>query len=428
MNRSHFRFIYLLAIEDVVRSPLIHSQAFPLLRHLARNTGWDPILASAYPLPNYWRFRYQRQQLKTILAADSITQDMLPIAFLTRHFHIPACLLPWYKMQARAAASVLARRHNPRLIHARSYPAALLGLYLKQRTRAPLILDARSLYIQEGEVVAEGGKGVMFGPKDVAAWKQEEARLMAASDAITVVSQPMADILAQAYPQAADKIHTIPIAARAPDWSALHDWRQRMRQRLGFGSDTRVLVYLGSWFEPDLVLPIVERLHRLRPDIQWALLLLVAHAPAGMEEVVSARLNRTIPVHHLSAPHQEVQSYLAAADLAILPQAKGLHLTHPAYRQRARSVLSIKFTEYLAAGLPVLAARNWAGAAADIVAKEDVGAVYDDLSDVALRAWVERWRAEAEAMRKRAWLYARHTFHPDVVFGRYQALYDHLTS
>ena len=420
--------MYLLAIEDVVRSPLIHAQTLPLLRHLARSSDWDPILASAYPLPNYWRFRHQRQQLKTTLAADDITLDVLPIAFLTRHFHIPARLLPWYKTQARAAAHILARRHSPRLIHARAYPAALLGLYLKQRTRAPLIFDARSLYIQEGEVVAEGGKGVMFGPRDVAAWKQEEARLMAASDAITVVSQPMADILAHAYPQVADKIHTIPIAARVPDWSALHDWRRRMRPRLGFGPDARVLVYLGSWFEPDLVLPIVERLHRLRPDIQWELLLLVAHAPAGMEEGVAARLGGTIPVHHLSVPHQEVQFHLAAADLAILPQAEGPRLTHPAYRQRARSVLSIKFTEYLAAGLPVLAARNWAGAAADIVAEEDVGAVYDDLSDTALRAWVERWRAEAEAMRKRAWRYARHTFHPDVVFSQYQALYDRLPS
>ena len=417
--------LYLLSIEDVIRSPLVRSQTLPLLQELAKN-DWRPVLASLYPGLNWLRFHAQRHNLAAELTAMGIELNVTPIAMLTRHFHIPARLLPWYKWQARLVASHLSTRYQSQLIHARSYPAALAGSFLKERSGAKLLFDARSLYILEGEVADEGGKDVLFTSKDVGAWKQEEARLMAISDAVVVVSSPMAEILKQNYPAVGDNIHTIPIATVVPKIDELGPWRRSTRQRLGISPDASVLVYLGSWFEPDLTLPVVKRLQRLVPERKWELLLLLSHAPASLRGEIAERLDFTMPVHLFSAPHSQVCSYLAAADLAILPQADSTYAQSPAYAQRARSVLSIKFTEYLACGLAVLAAHSWAGAAADIIDNHDLGAVYDQLSDEALIAWLQRWEAEKDAFRQRAWRYARDNFDRRVVFAQYQRLYQRL--
>lgn len=419
---------YLLAIEDVLRSPLIQAQVFPLLQHLAATGDVNPRLVSLYPAMNWWHFRSTRQQLAQDLARVGVDTDILPLAFLTRHFHIPRRLLPWYKWQVSLASLWLTNHYHPALIHARSYPAALAGFYLKQRSDARLLFDTRSLYVEEGAVVTEGGKRTMFGLDDVAAWKEEEACLMAAADAITVVSAPMVDILAARYPRAASKIHLVPIATPVPPLETLHRWRTETRRKLGIDEDAWVITYVGSWFEPELTLPVIERLVKGRPDARWELLLLVANTPANLSDILTERLGTMLPFHHLHLPHEKIFSHLAAADLAVLPQADAEYSSQPAYELRARSVLSIKFTEYLACGLPVLVSRHWAGAAADIVAENELGLVYDGLSCEEMATWLHRWQQQRLDFHYRAWAYASRHFAQDVVFYRYRQLYHDLLS
>ncbi len=91
----------------------------------------------------------------------------------------------------------------------------------------------------------------------------------------------------------------------------------------------------------------------------------------------------------------------------------------------ARTVLSVKFAEYLAAGLPVIISR-WHGAAADIVETQDLGVVYDRVSPEAVAHWLAAWQADRAAYRSRAWQYARDHFDTEALAARYLALYRQL--
>lgn len=116
-------------------------------------------------------------------------------------------------------------------------------------------------------------------------------------------------------------------------------------------------------------------------------------------------------------------AHLAAADLAVQPiGVSPAAQADPRYVLTARTRLSVKFTEYLAAGLPVIVSR-WAGAAAEIVRGHDLGVVYDEASPEELAAWLARWQATRADFSARAWEYARAHFAVDALAARYDALY-----
>ena len=123
-----------------------------------------------------------------------------------------------------------------------------------------------------------------------------------------------------------------------------------------------------------------------------------------------------------------VLRYLAGADLAVLPIGVSEQARRTArFHLLARTILSVKFTEYLAAGLPVLVNR-WAGAAADIVRQHDLGIVSDEASPDEMAAWLARWQAQRADFSARAWRFAREHFALDVLAAQYRELYHRLLS
>ena len=92
----------------------------------------------------------------------------------------------------------------------------------------------------------------------------------------------------------------------------------------------------------------------------------------------------------LAARPADVVRYLAGADLAVQPVGVTAQaMQDERFLLQARTMLSVKFTEYLAAGLPVIISR-WAGAAAQIVRHHDLGMVYDEASPEERKAWLAR--------------------------------------
>lgn len=423
--------VYLTAIEDVAQSPLIRGQVITLLKTMADRGAARPLaLAALYPLLNWQRQRRRLATLRDELADHHIALHVWPILFLTRHFYMSRSWLALFRVQAWLAAQVIARRLRPAVIHCRSYPAALIGAQVKRLAGSRFVFDTRALYPEEGATLAEGGKSVLLDQAAFHVWKQIEADLCSIADAIAVVSQPSVAILAEQYPDVADKLLVAPTCTAVPTADELRAWREATRRSLGL-SDEWVVAYAGSWFEPDPTLTLFRRLAAAQPQAPWHFLLLVSARAQGQRQSVAESFKALMQQESglragctvIAAAQTAVAAHLAAADLAVQPVGVSpAAQADPRYVLTARTRLSVKFTEYLAAGLPVIVSR-WAGAAAEIVRGHDLGVVYDEASPAGLAAWLARWQATRADFSARAWEYARAHFAVDALAARYDALY-----
>lgn len=424
--------IYLLAIEDVARSPLVRSQVCNLLKALREQTDVPITLVSLYPVVNWFKCRDELNVLRDRLATDHIGFHVVPLLYLTRYFYIPTWLFVWFWIQILFASLWISLRLRPALVHCRSYPAAVVGKLVKRFCRAKLLFDTRALYPEEGATLAEGGKSVLFNEASFAMWKRIEQKLVKAADKVTVVSTPSVDILTSHYSVPADHIVVVPTTTTTHPLTLLDTWRAHYRAELGL-SDEIVVAYVGSWFEPEPTMALFRQLIEVAPDANFFFMLIVSSRAldnASPNESLSAVVRRELGLGEnciaLSLPQPMVARYLACADIAAQPVGAAQKIaTDPRYKLTARTRLSIKFTEYLACGLPVLVNR-WAGAAADIVAEHDLGLVYDEITPADMRAWLEYWKTNCALYRQRAWNYARENFAIEVVAQRYLTLYQQL--
>jgi len=426
--------VYLVAVEDVAQSPLIRGQVINVLKTMAGQGAPCPLaLVALYPLLNWWRNRGRLAGLRAELAVSDIAFHAWPIAFMTRYFYMPRPWLALYRIQAWIAALWISLRLRPELMHCRSYPATLVGAMVKRLAGTRLICDARALYPEEGAVREDGGKIVMLNEADFAAWKRVEAGLMQRADAIAAISQPMADILTAQYPESRPRLLVAPTCTPVPAQADLYAWRPAVRAELSL-ADRLVVAYSGSWFEPEPAIALFRLLQNALPNAPWEFLLLISSRGGGdavdrregIAEAVRRGLAPGAGCRVISAPQGQVLRYLAAADLAAQPVAPPARAaTDDRYELMARTVLSVKFAEYLAAGLPVIISR-WHGAAADIAETQDLGVVYDRVSPEAVAHWLAAWQADRAAYRSRAWQYARDHFDTDALAARYLALYRQL--
>lgn len=104
------------------------------------------------------------------------------------------------------------------------------------------------------------------------------------------------------------------------------------------------IVYTGVLSDFKLDLSLIEETATTRSDWHWVL---IGNEPEGHSNPIIAKLRRLGNVHLLGyRPYATLPNYLAAADIAVLPNLVDGH---------AASVFPMKLYEYLAAGRPVLA-------------------------------------------------------------------------
>jgi glycosyltransferase involved in cell wall biosynthesis len=426
--------VYLTAIEDVARSPLIRSQVFTLLKEIAtRQPGRPLALVALYPIANALRFRRELAGVRAELAAAGIAFYVCPIIFLTRYFYIPRALLAAYLPQALLWALWIGLRLRPALVHCRSYPAALVGRMVKGLAGARLLFETRALYPEEGATRRDGGQSILLDAASFHAWKQIESALIDSADVTVVVSEPSVAILAAQHPASARRIVVLPTCTRVASQQELASWRRQTRAELGLDG-CLVVAYAGSWFVPEPAIELFRRLVRARPNLPWHLLLLVSSGAAGPQsrtndDVRAAVLRALGPdtgCTALSVPHAKVARYLAGADLAAQPVgAPDDARMDERYLRVAQTALSVKFTEYLACGLPVFVSR-WHGAAAALAQAHDLGVVYDQASDDDIAGWLARWQDRRDELQRRAWAFARDHFSLQTVASKYLDTYRRL--
>jgi glycosyltransferase involved in cell wall biosynthesis len=279
----------------------------------------------------------------------------------------------------RRLAMQVAEAERPALVHCRSYLPIEIGVAIKKKYGAKLLIDFRHFFVEAG--LEDSPYKFVYRM-----FKKREPAYFAAADHVVTLTRKAAGILNGWYPSTAgmDRFTIIPCCAdfdhfdlskvAAADAAAL-------RQRLQFGEDDFVLLYLGS-IGPDYLLTEMMKLFcellALRPTARF---LFVSNN--GLEEVTRARETAGIPtdaVRFVNASRDEVPTYLALTDLSVFFYRPDL----------SRAGCSpTKLAELLAANVPVIGNTNVGDLDTILSLEQNCSVVVSDFEPATLRRALE---------------------------------------
>jgi len=196
--------------------------------------------------------------------------------------------------------------YEPDLIIAHDLPMLAPGALAAELAGVPLIYDSHELYTEIHTLAPETAQRL----------KEIEADLIKLPAAVFTVNEFIAQELAQAYgvpePGVLYNCTILP-----PDWSPPYDL---IRQKLGLGSDTKVVLFHG-WLASGRNLEHLVDAFRLLPAEH--VLVLLGFGDYGAELLARAEAaNCADRVFLLDAvPQTEVLYYVASADLGVIPYA-----------------------------------------------------------------------------------------------------------
>lgn len=376
------RVVYLTI--DNINDNVILAQTLPFLGRLAELPGVEDVDVFALRKNGGERYR-----------------DFLPAA--VRRVRIGTNHGIWHPLTwlhlVRFACGAWRQARGATVLIGRNPVSLLCLLPAALRRRARLVLDSRGIlseeYVLQGKIAKRGRMHRLL--RGLERWAIRRA------DAILCVSEHLRQRICRWQPAAAEKVFVIPCCydpgIMRRDDAAI----ERLRGELGFDpSQDFVLVYAGSlsaWNRPDAILASFRAFREVYSRTQL-LLLTGDHETAqktfGEDEVIIR-----------SVPHDEIQHYLALADLGLLLRDRG-----PVNRVAS----PVKFAEYLACGVPVLVSPG-VGDCPDIVRREGVGYVLD--ADRPLSRIVSEVRAGRSDFRVRCREAAMRYFDGDAYADRY---------
>ncbi len=149
----------------------------------------------------------------------------------------------------------------------------------------------------------------------------------------------------------------------------------------------RVLIYQGTMSRERGLFHMLDGMRRLKEDVPAALLLLVGLKEPDLRAQAEAQIARDGLADHVAilpwVPHADVPAYVALADVGLAPLQP-----NPKFNKN----IPLKVFEYMACGVPVLAADL--PAIAHFIADSGAGVLYDSTDAAAFAREVKRLLAD----------------------------------
>ncbi len=358
--------ILVLTALEKVHSGVLPGQLVGPLKNVKRLAPENRItLVSLTPLHHHLRYRARSMRLKKELRESGIRWLAWPLLFYSRDIYLRIGLLPFLLVQAVPALAAASLFSRAQVIHARSYPAALIACLAGALMRLRIVFDMRGLYIDEAVLTGRFSPGSC----DVRIWRRIERALFRHSRAVVGVSSGFRS----EWPEnlGPDRGFVIPCSAEARPGAVDDGERKRMRGELGAG-DRPLFVYSGSvglWTSMELLFSVFGR---IRSRIREAFLLILTQSSDALRYSPGAACSDSVRIRRLFP--EQTKEWLSIGDAALLVREP--HRVHEA-------AFPVKFGEYLAAGLPVLVTRSVSAVAA-LVEEHRCGRVIEGTDDPAL--------------------------------------------
>ena len=307
---------------------------------------------------------------------------------------------------------------DPIVVHCRGHVAAAAAVIVKRRDpRIRVLLDMR------GDPMDEAGSGGLAGRYHRRITETMLTRALAGADGLNTVTRRLADVLAESG-FLGDREPDVVIGCCVDTKRFSFDPATRIRRRKELGLEGKFVVcYCGAmshWQRPDAIARTFAAVLHEMPD---AHMLAVSHEADPLMEHLSRVGVDAGHITTRSVPHDQVASYLVAADLGLLlrEDTPTNHVASP-----------VKFAEYLRCGLPVILT-SYIDDFADLVAQERVGRAItfpirnEEAVEAArrIRAWLE---TEGDGLRRRCSRVAFDRFSWEGNLHRLVTLYEKLSA
>jgi glycosyltransferase involved in cell wall biosynthesis len=303
----------------------------------------------------------------------------------------------------------LIRTHRIQLVHARSHVPGAIALALRYLTGVRFLFDVRGLMAEEYvDAQRWRANGLLFSLT-----KKAERRIMSASSSVVILTQKGRRLLEEWYGRelAAKPFSVIPCCAELERFG--HDFPDPPQSPV-------TLAYVGKlegWYATGEMMRFVRLAREVIGDLRFNLWT-QSDLQRAATEAAHAQIADNTVIGRL--PPQDVVAHLRRTCHA------ALCLIKPLFSKQASS--PTKFSEYLAAGLPVIVNAG-IGDLDEIVRGEGIGVVVPEFSDTAYRDSARQLKSllKDEALRARCVEAARKYFDLEQIgWARYRAIYDQM--
>lgn len=248
-------------------------------------------------------------------------------------------------------------RRNIHIVQARSYVPGIIGALLKKLTRIKLVFDPRGLIPEELQLT----QGWSAENPSFKRWKRIEKWLLNNSDAVIVLSQPFADHYKQIVPALSPVI--VPCCVDTERFTYDRNKRLALRAKNNFTNKFIVLYVMGHYVPYQDFDSALDLFHKISQQIPPAHFLVltpdIAQVTQRLKESGTAQDCYSVS----KVPFAEVPDYITMADIGLLARV-------PSVISKVAS--PVKFAEYLACGVPVLAQPD-IGDTEKALATKDIG-------------------------------------------------------
>ncbi len=311
--------------------PLGQSQVLSYLKQLA--TEWTVHLIS-FERDEDWNDVIERERITREIAAAGVVWH--PLRY---HKRPSAIATAWDIATGTVTGLWLVLRYRLKIVHARSYVAAVMALILKRLTGVKFIFDMRGFWADER---VDGGLWPRNGGMYRLAKAFEQRFLLAADHVVSLTHAAV--VLMQAFPylqKCMPPVSVIPTCADLSRFAPL----SRPAAKSGF-----VLGYVGSagtWYLFDEAAACFAQLLRIRPDARFLII------NRGEHDFIRQRLTlANVPETAFelrSAAHGDMPTIMAGMDA-------GLFFIKPVFSKQASA--PTKLAEFLGCGVPCLSNRG----------------------------------------------------------------------
>lgn len=384
---------------DGMLEPLGQSQVLGYLKGLA--VGRRIHLVS-FEKPDYWANLDERERLAQQIRAAGIFWHPL------RYHKRPSALATaWDVAQGIVLGLWLMLRHRLRIVHARSYVAAVIALAIKRFTLAKFVFDMRGFWVDER---VDGGLWPRQGRMFRVAKSFERQFLLSADHVVSLTHAALREMQRLEYLQG-----SMPPVAVIPTCADL----TRFKPINGTITGSFVLGYVGSagtWYEFDAVVACFAQLRQQIPNARFLIINHNAH------DYIRKRLE------YGDIPMDAVE--LRAVNHAEIPQQMarmhaGVFFYKPSFSRVACS--PTKLGEFLGCGIPCLS-NSGVGDMAEVLEGEKVGVALTAFDEASMTTGLQRLlQLVADPTTRDRCAFAAHRhFSLDEGMAKYARIYEQL--
>lgn len=395
---------------DGLTDPLGQSQVLPYLIHLSQ-LNYEITILSTEKEENFLK----NESVITKICADV----QLKWEYIT-YTKKPPVISTWNDVQKlKRTAKRLYKQHGFKIIHCRSYIAALVGLWMKKQFSVKFLFDMRGFWADER---IDGGIWNLNKPifkKVYDYFKKKEQVFLQKADAVVSLTQNAEQEIyswdyMQDYPK---KIKVIPCCADLNHFNFEKVvTNAALKNKLGIPTQNKVITYLGSigtWYMMEEMLDYFQVHLQKYPEstFLWITkddpnLILTAAKSRGIEN--------NVVIH--SAERNELPQLLSICDASIF-------FIKPLFSKKASS--PTKMAELLGMGIPLICNTN-VGDTDGIVRTEKVGIVVDEFTTGEYQCVVDQFDELISIPKTHLRKVAQEHFSLTEGVNRYREVYDGL--